>query len=90
MMMMCLKSLCVVTVLRAFINGALSLLATGCQLALLAKYSLIITLAVSGKESSIRFLRSFSNARSISSEMERVNRFIMLKSSIDVYRRKRY
>jgi transposase InsO family protein len=34
----------------------------------LARYSLIITLAVSGTESSIRFLRSFSSARSISSE----------------------
>lgn len=33
----------------------------------------MIILAVSGIESSIRFLRSFSNALSISSEIERVN-----------------
>jgi len=36
----------------------------------------MITLAVSGMESSIRFLRSFSKARSISSEMEGANRLI--------------
>lgn len=42
-----------------------------------AKYSLMIILAVSGIDSSMRFLRSFSKARSISSEIESVNRRIM-------------
>jgi hypothetical protein len=47
------------------------------QVPFLARYSLIITLAVSGIDSSIRFLRSFSKARSISSLIERVNLRIM-------------
>jgi len=42
----------------------------------LAKYSPMITRAVSGMEPSIRFLRSFSKARSISSVMLSMNRFI--------------
>jgi hypothetical protein len=36
-----------------------------------------MTRAVSGRESKSRFFRSFSKARSISSEIDRVNRFIM-------------
>lgn len=54
--------------------GEVSLIA---QSPFLARYSLMITLAVSGMDSSIRFFRSLSKACSISSLIERVNLRIM-------------
>ena len=51
-----------------------------------AKYSPRMTLAVSGIVPSIRFLRSFSSAFSISSVMESMKRFMAMSSvPIDTY-----